>query len=66
MNKPDFLRRSAAVLKVLLTTVISLPLMADTLELADGSILEGVFVGSSNVPRGTLLETTLRTPLVFQ
>jgi hypothetical protein len=40
--------RSTVALTVLLTTFLGLPLMADTIELADGSILEGDFVGSSN------------------
>jgi len=33
---------------------------ADTIELADGTLLEGDFVGSSN---GTILETRLRVPV---
>ncbi len=46
--KPKFLRHGAAALTALLTTLVGMPLMADTLELADGSVLEGDFVGSSN------------------
>ena len=37
--------------------------MADSLELADGTILEGDFAVSFNVPAGTLPETELRVQL---
>jgi hypothetical protein len=42
------MRRLTFCFAVLLTSLISLPLMADSIELADGTILEGDFVGSSN------------------
>ena len=47
MTKSIF-TRCAIALTVLLIASIGMPLMADTIELADGSILEGDFVGSSN------------------
>jgi len=48
MKNTKHFRYGTAVLTALLTTLFGLPLMADTIELADGSILEGDFVGSSN------------------
>ncbi len=48
MFKTIFIRRSAAVATAILTTIFCAPLLADSLELADGSVLEGDFVGSSN------------------
>lgn len=48
MKKITFFRYSTALVTALLATLFGLPLMADTIELADGSILEGDFVGSSN------------------
>jgi hypothetical protein len=48
MMKTELLRRGIISLTALLAAVLGLPLMADTIELADGSILEGDFVGSSN------------------
>jgi hypothetical protein len=46
--KPKFLRHGTAALTALLSTLVGMPLMADTLELSDGSVLEGDFVGRSN------------------
>ncbi len=48
MHKIQLLRKLAAALAITLASVLVLPLWADTLELSDGSILEGDFVGSSN------------------
>lgn len=48
MNKPQTLRRGTAFLAAIVTSFLGATLMADTLELSDGSILEGDFVGSSN------------------
>jgi hypothetical protein len=48
MNKPQTLRRGAAFLTMIVTFFVGATLMADTLELSDGTILEGDFVGSSN------------------
>lgn len=48
MNKTRIIRQGAAVLVSALTLLLGVPLMADTLELSDGTILEGDFVGSSN------------------
>jgi hypothetical protein len=42
------MRRILILLTASLATLAGLPLMADTIELADGTILEGDFVGSSN------------------
>lgn len=42
------MRKSVVVFVALLGTLVSGSLVADTLELADGSLLEGRFVGSSN------------------
>jgi len=42
------MRRIICSLVVLLASLISLPLMADSIELFDGTVLEGDFVGSSN------------------
>ena len=44
MNTLTILRRSA----VLLTAILGAAAVADTIELADGTVLEGDFVGSSN------------------
>ena len=48
MNNIKYLRKLTFALAAVFASVLVLPLMADTLELADGSILEGDFVGSSN------------------
>jgi voltage-gated potassium channel Kch len=48
MMNTRFLRCGAVTVTAVLTTFLGLPLMADTIELADGSILEGDFIGSSN------------------
>lgn len=48
MKKIMAIRQSTAVFTALVTIFLGAPLMADTLELSDGSILEGDFVGSSN------------------
>ena len=48
MNKTQVLRRGAALLTMIVTFFFGATLMADTLELSDGTILEGDFVGSSN------------------
>jgi hypothetical protein len=42
------MHRFSRYFAILLTALISLPLMADSIELADGTVLEGDFVGSSN------------------
>jgi len=48
MINATFKRRFVTLSIVFITSIITMPLMADTLELADGTILEGDFVGSSN------------------
>lgn len=48
MNNTQILRRGAACLTMIATFFFGASLMADTLELSDGTILEGDFVGSSN------------------
>lgn len=48
MTYTTLLRNGAAVFTAFLMVLFGAPLMADTIELADGSILEGDFVGSSN------------------
>ena len=48
MNNIKLYRKLTSALAAVFASVLVLPLMADTLELADGSILEGDFVGSSN------------------
>jgi len=48
MKKTKTIRQGVAALALVLTFLTGVPLMADTLELSDGTILEGDFVGSSN------------------
>ncbi len=48
MKKTKTIRQGSAALALVLTFLFGVPLMADTIELADGSIIEGDFVGSSN------------------
>ena len=48
MKRTKRIRQGSVVLAALGMILLGMPLMADTLELADGSILEGDFVGSSN------------------
>lgn len=48
MNSFKYLRKLTVALATVLVTFTVLPLMADTIELSDGTILEGDFVGSSN------------------
>jgi hypothetical protein len=63
MNKPQTLRRGAAFLTMIVTFFVGATLMADTLELSDGTILEGDFVGSSN---GVIMfNTEIRSPACF-
>ena len=40
--------KKVTFIATLITILISSPLIADTIELADGTLLEGDFVGSSN------------------
>jgi hypothetical protein len=48
MNEALLMRRCTRVFTTILAALISVPVLADTIELADGTILEGDFVGSSN------------------
>lgn len=48
MKKLTVMRRGAVVAAAFFAVLIGSPVIADTIELADGSVLEGDFVGSSN------------------
>jgi hypothetical protein len=57
MNKPQTLRRGAAFLTMIVTFFVGATLMADTLELSDGTILEGDFVGSRDQVAGVFFSS---------
>jgi len=48
MSKTRFFRQSAALVTMIVTFFLGATLLADTIELSDGTILEGDFIGSSN------------------
>jgi hypothetical protein len=48
MTKMKSRRFCATLLSAFLTFLLSMPLLADSIELADGAVIEGDFVGSSN------------------